>query len=103
MPPGSDIRVGNAPVSWGVYEADSPNPPFASVLDGTPMPATRGTELGPYGYTPTDARLWPGAEVPGLALGSQWSPAARDSQRRQRCVDTTLVVARLLATRACAR
>ena len=27
------IRVGNAPVSWGVYEADRPNPPFARVLD----------------------------------------------------------------------
>ena len=27
------IRVGNAPVSWGVYEADRPNPPFARVLE----------------------------------------------------------------------
>jgi hypothetical protein len=33
QPPSEGIRVGNAPVSWGVYEADRDNPPFARVLD----------------------------------------------------------------------
>ena len=43
------IRVGNAPVSWGVYEADRPNPPFDRILDEIARAGYEGTELGPYG------------------------------------------------------
>src|SRR6267378_3640271 len=50
------MRVGNAPVSWGVYEADRPNPPFGEVLDGIARAGYAGTELGPYGYLPTSPR-----------------------------------------------
>ena len=46
-------RVGNAPVSWAVYEAHLPNPPFATVLDAIAAAGYEGTELGPYGYLPT--------------------------------------------------
>ena len=49
----SRSRGGNAPVSWGVYEADRPNPPFARVLDDIAAAGYAGTELGPYGYLPT--------------------------------------------------
>ena len=46
-------RIGNAPVSWAVYEAHLPNPPFGSVLDAIAAAGYEGTELGPYGYLPT--------------------------------------------------
>jgi inosose dehydratase len=94
------IRVGNAPVSWGVYEADRPNPSFASVLDGIARAGYEGTELGPYGYLPTEAEaLGRELKTRGLALGSSFvALPLEDPRRRQRCVDTSLVVARLLAT-----
>ena len=100
MPPPSTIRIGNAPVSWGVYEADRPNPPFASVLDGIARAGYEGTELGPYGYLPTKGDTL-GRELGsrGLALGSSFvALPLEDARRRQRCVDTSLVVARLLST-----
>jgi len=98
----STIRVGNAPVSWGVYEADRPNPSFASVLDGIAHAGYEGTELGPYGYLPTDsAALDRELKSRGLALGSSFVPLPlADPRRRDRCVATSLAVARLLATQA---
>jgi inosose dehydratase len=100
MPASSTIRIGNAPVSWGVYEADRPNPAFATVLDGIAHAGYEGTELGPYGYLPTDGpTLGRELKARGLALGSSFVPLPlEDPRRRQRCVDTSLVVARLLAT-----
>ena len=69
------MRVGNAPVSWGVYEADRPNPPFADVLDGIARAGYAGTELGPYGYLPTTPReLGHELRSRGLALGSSFVP-----------------------------
>src|SRR5437867_765600 len=96
--PGADmaIRVGNAPVSWGVYEADRPNPPFAQVLDEIARAGYEGTELGPYGYLPTETEaLGHALSSRGLALGSSFvALPLEDPRRRQRCVDTSLVVAR---------
>lgn len=100
MPPPSTIRIGNAPVSWGVYEADRPNPPFASVLDAIARAGYEGTELGPYGYLPTEAEAL-GRELGsrGLALGSSFvALPLEEARRRERCVETSLVVARLLAS-----
>jgi inosose dehydratase len=94
------IRVGNAPVSWGVYEADRPNPPFGDVLDGIARAGYAGTELGPYGYLPTS----PGAldrelALRGLALGSSFVPLPlEDASRREASVRAALAVARLLAS-----
>ncbi len=50
------IRVANAPVSWGIYEFEDVEPkfPFTRVLDEIAESGYRGTELGPYGYFPTD-------------------------------------------------
>lgn len=100
MPPASAIRVGNAPVSWGVYEADRPNPPFASVLDGIARAGYEGTELGPYGYLPTEAEaLGRELKTRGLALGSSFVPLPlEDASRRAASVAAALRVARLLAT-----
>jgi inosose dehydratase len=50
------IKVGNAPVSWGVMEvADwGEQIPYRKVLDEITKAGYAGTELGPYGYFPTE-------------------------------------------------
>jgi inosose dehydratase len=94
------IRIGNAPVSWGVFEADRPNPPFSLVLDAIAASGYRGTELGPYGYLPTD----PGAlalelKRRDLALASSFVPIAlEEAAQRDRGVERALQVGRLLAS-----
>jgi inosose dehydratase len=94
------MRVGNAPVSWGVYEADRPNPPFQDVLDGIARSGYAGTELGPYGYLPiTPAALARELSARGLALGSSFVPLPlEDASRREQSVRAALAVARLLAS-----
>lgn len=93
-------RVGNAPVSWGVYEADRPNPAYARVLDEIAAAGYEGTELGPYGYLPTDAAaLARELRSRGLSLGSSFVPLPlEDAARREASVASALAVARLLAT-----
>ncbi|HVR70193.1 MAG TPA: TIM barrel protein [Vicinamibacteria bacterium] len=94
------MRVGNAPVSWGVYEADRPNPPFGVVLDAIAQAGYEGTELGPYGYLPTTAEeLDRELRSRHLALGSSFvALPLEDPSRRARSVDHALSVARLLKT-----
>lgn len=94
------MRVGNAPVSWAVYEADRPNPPFAKVLDEIAAAGYEGTELGPFGYLPTDpAVLQRELKSRRLGLGSSFVPLPlEDAAQRGRAVETSLAVARLLAT-----
>lgn len=49
------MRIGNAPVSWGVDYADAPgNPAWSRVMDEIALAGYRATELGPLGYYPTD-------------------------------------------------
>ncbi len=49
------IDLANAPVSWGVDYADDPkNPAWPRVMDEISIAGYRHTELGPYGYYPTD-------------------------------------------------
>jgi inosose dehydratase len=93
-------RVGNAPVSWAVYEADRPNPPFGSVLDQIASAGYEGTELGPYGYLPTDPDvLRQELARRRLALGSSFVPLPlEDPSLRERSVAQALAVGRLLST-----
>jgi inosose dehydratase len=51
-----NIKVGNAPVSWGVMEVAGwgGQIPFGKVLDDIAEAGYAGTELGPYGYFPTE-------------------------------------------------
>ncbi len=51
-----NLKVGNAPVSWGVMEVSGwgEQIPFGKVLDEIAEAGYAGTELGPYGYFPTD-------------------------------------------------
>ena len=49
------VKLANAPVSWGVDYADHPeNPPWPRVMSEIREAGYRYTELGPYGYYPTD-------------------------------------------------
>lgn len=99
MAPGR-IRLGNAPVSWGVYEADRPNPPYAVVLDGIARAGYEGTELGPYGYLPTDPEaLERELRARSLSLGSSFVALPLDDEAaRPHAVEHALKVARLLAS-----
>lgn len=50
------ILLGNAPVSWGIYEFEgiAPKYPYTTVLDQIVETGYTGLELGPWGYLPTD-------------------------------------------------
>jgi inosose dehydratase len=52
----STVRVANAPCSWGALEFDwaGPAPGFAQVLDEMSATGYSGTELGDWGFMPTD-------------------------------------------------
>jgi inosose dehydratase len=53
------IRIGNAPVSFGVFEpefGETKQLPWYDVLDMIAKSGYQGAELGPYGYMPTDPR-----------------------------------------------
>ena len=53
------IKVGNAPCSWGVLEFESKDagPGYAQVLDEIAASGYAGTELGDWGFLPTDPNL----------------------------------------------
>ncbi|MER8808190.1 TIM barrel protein [Mesorhizobium australicum] len=49
------VKLSNAPVSWGVdYAEDPKNPAWPHVMDEISAAGYGYTELGPYGYYPTD-------------------------------------------------
>jgi inosose dehydratase len=53
-----NIRIANAPVSWGVDYADDPaNAPWERVLDEIAAAGYVHLELGPVGYLPEDPEL----------------------------------------------
>jgi inosose dehydratase len=65
MDPGrlTDVIIGTAPDSWGVWFAQDPRQtPWQRFLDEAATAGYAWTELGPYGYLPTDA----GALAPQL-------------------------------------
>lgn len=70
------ILLGNAPVSWGVYEAEprsGHNLSYQQVLDEISQAGYMGTELGPYGYYPTNpARLAQELKSRHLRLASSY-------------------------------
>jgi inosose dehydratase len=52
------IRIATAPVSWGILEIEGwgKQKPYGEVLDEIVQAGYTGTELGPYGFLPTDPK-----------------------------------------------
>ena len=72
------IRIATAPVSWGIIEFTglSSQQSWESVLDEMVAAGYEGTELGPYGFLPTEARtLRAELAARGLKLLSAFVPA----------------------------
>ncbi|MDP9264888.1 MAG: inosose dehydratase, partial [Chloroflexota bacterium] len=82
------MRIGTAPITWGV--AGSPGwgleLPYGGVLDEMSELGYAGTELGPFGYLPTDPRaLRHELETRGLELIGAFCPLAlHDAERGPR-------------------
>src|SRR5215510_11562129 len=78
-PSTSSIRVANAPCSWGVLEFDLPGKAlgYAQVLDEIKETGYAGTELGDWGFMPTDpAALRRELHTRGLELLGAFVPVA---------------------------
>ncbi|WP_164923813.1 TIM barrel protein [Sinorhizobium fredii] len=51
------VKLANAPVSWGVdYADDAKNPPWPKIMDEIAEAGYSYTELGPYGFYPTEPK-----------------------------------------------
>ncbi len=94
------IRVANAPCSWGVIEnVAGETAGYGQVLDEMAETGYVGTELGDWGFMPTDpAALREALAARGLALMASFStPWLQDPARHRQGVDDALRIARLLA------
>ena len=100
------IKVGTAPVSWGIMEAEgwTVDQGYVRVLDEMAKAGYEGTELGPYGYLPTEPdSLIAELASRGLRLVSAFVPVhLSDAQRHDADFRQAIKVATLL-TRAGAR
>ncbi|MDO8679037.1 MAG: TIM barrel protein [Acidobacteriota bacterium] len=94
------IRVANAPCSWGILEFDSQSiaAPYGTVLDEITQTGYAGTELGDWGFMPTDpTRL--GAELAAreLQLVGAFVPVAlANAAAQDEGVTTAVRTARLM-------
>jgi inosose dehydratase len=70
VPSYPQLHLGTAPDSWGVWFPDDPNQvPWTRYLDEVVQAGYTLTELGPFGYLPTDpALLGPELDKRGLKL-----------------------------------
>lgn len=71
------IQIASAPVSWGIYEFEgiAPKYPYTRVLDEIAATGYTGTDLGPWGFLPTDpAELSAALQTRGLRLLSAFVP-----------------------------
>src|SRR2546425_10175416 len=74
-----EIEIANAPCSWGVLEFDLPGQAlgYAQVLNEIRETGYAGTELGDWGFMPTDpAALRRELKARGLALLGAFVPVA---------------------------
>ena len=80
------LRLGSAPDSWGVWFPSDPKQiPWQRFLDEIAEAGYEWTELGPYGYLPTDLQQ----EIQGLAVpvaptGSALESTVEDLQSQTR-------------------
>lgn len=72
-----NVRLGNAPISWGVCEIPGwgPQLPYERVLSEMRAAGYEGTELGPWGFLPTDPDVLARALASrGLAMAAAFVP-----------------------------
>src|SRR5712671_481151 len=96
----AQIRVGNAPVSWGVIEnVEGERGGYARVLDEMHETGFAGTELGDWGFLPTDpAVLRQELAARNLQLLASWvSVYLHDADRHAASEADAVRTARLLA------
>ena len=98
----SRLRIGNAPCSWGTLEfegAKSEQIGFRQMLDELAETGYTGTELGDWGYMPTEAEALSGElRARGLAMLGAFVPVAlAEPSAHAPGVASALRVARLLA------
>ncbi|MBO8141467.1 MAG: TIM barrel protein [Firmicutes bacterium] len=95
------MRVGTAPITWGVCEIPGwgPQLPYSRVLDEMAAAGYAGTELGPEGYFPRDPdRLRDELDRRGLAMIAAFVPVnLRDPEAVDRSLAAVDDTARLLA------
>jgi inosose dehydratase len=95
------IRVANAPCSWGVIENVAGEiGGYRRVLDEMAETGYAGTELGDWGFMPTDpGELRAELDARGLALLASFStPWLQDPARHRRGADDAVRIATLLAS-----
>jgi inosose dehydratase len=71
------VKIGTAPVSWGIMEVEGwgEQQAYSSVLAEMEQAGYSGTELGPYGYFPTQPQQLMAELVEhGLELVSAFVP-----------------------------
>lgn len=94
------IKVANAPCSWGVIEnTEGERGGYAVVLDEMQETGFTGTELGDWGFMPTDPnRLRVELEERGLALLASWvTVRLYDKEYHQAGTAAAVRTAKLLA------
>ena len=94
------IRIANAPCSWGVleFEEKTASPPYQQVLDEIAETGYVGTELGDWGFMPTEPdRLREELERRGLAMvGAFVTTRLADPRSHGPSLQRAVAVARLL-------
>jgi inosose dehydratase len=94
------IRVANAPCSWGVLEFDgaSAPAPFTQVLDEMRAAGYDGTELGDWGFMPSEpSRLRGELAARGLAMVGAFVPVGlADRATHERGIDAAVRTAALM-------
>ena len=94
------IRIANAPCSWGILEfaSDVAHAPYAQMLDEMRDTGYAGTELGDWGFMPTDpVRLRDELQRRDLALIGAFVPIAlADVKAHATGIETAVRVGRLL-------
>jgi len=96
------LRVGNAPCSWGTLEfeeAQAGQIPYSRMLDELAETGYTGTELGDWGYMPTEPQLLRSElRRRGLVMLGAFVPVAlKDPAAHEAGVANALKTARLLA------
>ena len=95
------IQVATAPVSWGVMEVEGFNgqKSYGEVLDEMVQAGYAGTELGPYGFLPTDPKqLTSELAKRRLSLLGAFVPLPlAHVEQHEAAVQSAMEVARLLA------